>query len=382
MKKISYIFLSLISLLAIQHSFAYQESKDNCEIGLALSRYTYSWEIQSSCKSKTRGGTTKGAPLTLAEKPRTAWTELQAKNLTKKEQDRRAILAMAGTYKVNFDFLEVVGFGEDYQRDLPYQSWGTEEIYVVEDKPDFISLQHIMVMYFTQEDGSISEPMVMKHWRQDWTYEDPLLLEYSHGKQWNTRKTSKQERKGAWSQAVFQVDDSPRYESIGRWEHNPSFSTWISAKTRRPLPRREYSVRKDYDLLEGFNRHTVTRHGWVQDEENWKLDVDEKGQADSKTPYLSKEQGFARYRSLQDFDVTEGDKYWKLTKPYWDEVRQQWDEIISSSKIIKVSKKIDDQPLFSAFFSYASEITKAGKYNPVEGKAYVAKILAKAVKKK
>lgn len=367
--------------LVSQSLLAYEKSKAECE-EVDLSRYTYSWKIDSACKNKTRGGTSKGAAVTLATQPRESWNKLQADNLNKKEQDRRAILAMAGTYKVSFDFLEVVGYGEDYQRDLPYQSWGTEEIYVVEDQPNFISLQHIMVMYFTQEDGTTSEPMVMKHWRQDWTYEDPLLLEYSHDRQWQTRKTTEQERKGAWSQAVYQVDDSPRYESIGRWEHNPSFSTWISAKTRRPLPRREYSVRKDYDLLEGYNRHTVTRHGWVQDEENWKLDVDENGQADSKKPYLAKEQGFARYSSLQDFDVTAGDKYWNLTKPYWTEVRKQWDKIIANSKTIEVNKKVDDKPLYSAFFSYASKIMKAGKYNPVEGREYVAEVLAKAVKQK
>ena len=33
-------------------------------------------------------------------------------------------------------------------------------------------------MYFKQEDGSISDPVVMKHWRQDWKYEDSEINTY------------------------------------------------------------------------------------------------------------------------------------------------------------------------------------------------------------
>ncbi len=48
----------------------------------------------------------------------------------------------------SFEFLETVGFTETHKPARPYQSWGTEFVYVVEDKGDFISLQHILVMYF------------------------------------------------------------------------------------------------------------------------------------------------------------------------------------------------------------------------------------------
>ena len=229
---------------------------------------------------------------------------------------------------------------------------------MVEDKPNLISLQHIMVMFFKQEDGSVSEPMVMKHWRQDWRFEDTALLEYSHNNTWKKRLLSKSVVEGTWSQAVFQVDDSPRYESFGKWQHNGSFSTWISQTTRRPLPRREYSVRDDYHALEGFNRHTVTRHGWVQEEENWKLVLDKAGNPVSQEPYLAKEEGLARYQALKDFDFSGGDKYFANTEPVWKLVRTTWSELIANYPNIKLKKTHDGKPMFMPLFSLAVEFAE------------------------
>ncbi len=354
----SYRFTILINILIAAACFiasgvsdAY-ESKSNC-VGGKSTRFTFSWPITDECDGKPRGGSSKGADVEFATQPRKEWLALQADDLSKYERDRRAILAMQGGYKVNFDFLETVGYVKDYEQDRPYQSWGTEYVYVIEDKPGFISLQHLMVMFFKQGDGSVSEPMVMKHWRQDWTYEDRVLLEFSHNNTWKKRNLKKQDVKGQWSQAVFQVDDSPRYESYGEWRHNGSFSTWISQTTRRPLPRREHSVRDDYHVLEGFNRHTVTQHGWVQEEENWKLVLDEDGAPDSVAPYVAKEEGLARYQAIKNFDFSAGDDYMINTAPVWASVRGQWRNLIENNKTIVLRKTVNDQPMFVPMFSLA-----------------------------
>jgi hypothetical protein len=121
---------------------------------------------------KPRGGTTSGPEVQLDRRTSEAFANLQAPNLDVKERDRRAILAMAGDYRTSFDFIETVGFTEGYQPRAPYQSWGTERVYVVANEPEFVSLQHIIVMHFVDEDGFESDAMVVKHWRQDWQYED------------------------------------------------------------------------------------------------------------------------------------------------------------------------------------------------------------------
>src|SRR5690606_11928786 len=152
---------------------------------------------------------------------------------------------------------EVASFGSEAGRPRPYQSWGTEGVYVDRDEPHFISLVHILEMRIAGADGAPGAAMVTKHWRQDWRYEPAKIVEYQGNNRWVLRAVPAAERRGRWSQSVYQVDESPRYASTGRWEHNATFSTWISGDTARPLPRREWSVLKDYDLLRGTNRHTV-----------------------------------------------------------------------------------------------------------------------------
>ena len=123
------------------------------------------WLVAVEPHHEIRGGTTKGVPVEVDLSASPGWQKLQ-KALTNKDKDRAAILAMAGPYQASFEFLETVGFTTSYKLDRPYRSWGTEYVYVVENKRDFISLQHIMVMFF-DDDGKTVGPMVMKHWRQD-----------------------------------------------------------------------------------------------------------------------------------------------------------------------------------------------------------------------
>ena len=101
---------------------------------------------------------------------------------------------MAGPYRVSFDFLEVVRFDPALKPDAPYQSWGTEYVFVAEDRPDFIALQHILVMRVLQDDGKVSEPMVVRHWRQEWRYQAETLLAYEGANTWAPRDVPAAER--------------------------------------------------------------------------------------------------------------------------------------------------------------------------------------------
>src|SRR5688572_33391858 len=91
-------------------------------------QFTFSWPFEDGDALRPRGGTTRGAPLTLATEPSAAWRAVREPGLSKLERDRRAILAMAGAYRTTFDFLETVGFTPGFTPSRPYQSWGTEYI--------------------------------------------------------------------------------------------------------------------------------------------------------------------------------------------------------------------------------------------------------------
>lgn len=320
------------------------------------SQYTFSWPFADDDALRPRGGTTRGAPLELAQGPRPEWQAVHEPGLAKFERDRRAILAMAGGYRTTFDFLETVGFTPGFRPGRPYQSWGTEYIYVVEDRGTFIRLQHLMVMFVADREGNVQGPFVQKHWRQDWRYEDTDLHVFVGRNRWERRTRTPEEARGRWSQAVFQVDDSPRYEALGEWVHDGSYSAWTSERTARPLPRREASVRSDYHVLEGVNRHTLTPTGWVQEEENLKLVLDASGAPAADTPYLAREVGVARYEQVVGFDFSAGDRYWQRSGEFWGAVRRAWEAVYAERDAFEYLEVVEGREMFVPLFEYADAL--------------------------
>jgi hypothetical protein len=325
----------------------------------SAARYTFSWPIEGSAL-KPRGGTTKGVPVTLDTAESEAWKSLQEKDLAPLERDRRAILAMSGTYRVTFDFLEVAPFAAAAKPLAPYQSWGTEKVYVDRNEPRFISLVHILEMHIIGTDGKVMDPMVTKHWRQDWAFEPKEIVTYQGRDRWQRRKLASSEVRGAWSQTVYQVDESPRYASVGRWQHNASFSAWLSGETLRPLPRREWSVRDDYQALSGTNRHTVISTGWLQEENNLKTVLNGERAAAESSPYLAREYGFARYERIREADFAAADRYFERTRQFWDQVRDRWDAAFAEHGTITLKGPVDKLGLFRPLFARAEEIEERG----------------------
>jgi hypothetical protein len=327
-------------------------------------QFIFAWPLDEG-HLKPRGGTTAGAPLTLEKAPGEAWQRLREPGLSEAERDRRAILAMAGPYRVTFDFLEVVRFDPGLKPDAPYQSWATEFVFVAEDRPDFVALQHILLMRIRGKEG---EPILQRHWRQEWRYEAERLLAYEGANTWALRQVAEGERRGAWVQTVYQVDDSPRYAARGRWEHTDTMSSWVSDETWRPLPRREFSVRKDYDVLVGTNRHTVTPLGWVQEENNLKL-------AQGAKRLLAREYGVARYERIRDFDFDPARRYYAATEPFWAEVRAAWKELAQARGRFTLRSQPDQGGLFGTFFQYAAKLDKGAAFNRDEARALIRRTL-------
>jgi hypothetical protein len=260
------------------------------------------------------------------------------------EQDRRAILAMAGTYKVEFNFVETVPLAKGYQAKPPKRSGATELVLVIEDAPRRIELQHLLVM---------GEPAtVVKHWRQRWDYEDADLVEFRGHATWAHRRLHPAEAKGTWTQSVFEVDDAPRYEGVGRWAHAGDTSSWESNETWRPLPRREYTTRDDYHVLLGRNRHTVTPAGWVHEQDNVKMRLG------PSRELLVREAGLNRYTRI-DKDLAAGRAYWKETEAYWREVRAAWDRRLAAAPSVEVESWRDGTLRYEHFLERAEDVREA-----------------------
>ena len=335
-------------------------------------QFTFSWQFLEDDSMQPRGGTTKGKAVELAPRSYKDWREQRDSKENKIDKDIMAIMSLVGMYRVSFDFLETIVFESNLKPDVPYQSWGTEYIFPIEVRDSFISLQHILIMKFASDE---IQPYVMKHWREDWTYEDRSMLLYTDEKNWKTVNLSAKRSNGKWTQAVFQVDDSPRYEGIGKWTHNNTYSTWMSNLTLRPLPRREFSVRSDYDLLKGHNRITITPQGWIHEEDNLKTVIGISYSEESNHTYKAREIGIARYEKIGNFSTKAAVGYWEATKLFWADVRDEWESIIKRNEPITLKSSYKDEKLFSVMFSYASELTNGKKYNSSESKKFVAETL-------
>lgn len=234
-------------------------------------------------------------------------------------QDRQAILAMAGTHAVSFRFHETVAVAPGYKlKAKPYEENATEVVEVVEDTPERIALQHLLVV-----PGKEGKPVVIKHWAQIWTWQDTELLDYCGSEEdheWKRITLTPEQAAGTWSQLVTSVDDTPRYEGVGKWVHEKGQSFWQSQPTRRPLPRREYSKRDDYDYLLVSNRHTLTPSGWVHEQDNRKV-VDR----EEETPQvLCHEFGINTYHRTESEDAAIALSWWRDHSGFWNTVRKFW----------------------------------------------------------
>ena len=339
-------------------------------------RYTFSWSYGENSELRPRGGTTRGPAVHLRSTPTDGWASLQEPGISTFERDRRAILAMAGEFRTSFDFIETVGFTADFEPDQPYQSWATERVDVIEDAGERIVLQHVIVMQYIDQDGAVQGPFVQKHWRQEWVYEDTSIHAYVGNDRWARQRFAAPEVEGRWSQAVYQVDDSPRYEAQGSWVHLSNYSAWTSDETWRPLPRRESSVRDDYQVLVGTNRHTITPSGWVQEEDNLKVVLDASGGIDPARGVLSRELGVNRYEAIVDFDFSARDVYWNRTASFWSDVRSEWEHIYSTMERFEIREGDGEPPLFEPFFDYAAMLEAGAEYDRAAGTAFIRETLA------
>ncbi len=265
------------------------------------------------------------------------------------EKDRAAILAMAGDFKVGFRFQETLSLRADYAiKPDVYEESAYETVKLVEDTGRRIVLQHLLQV----------GDRVVKHWGQIWTYEDTEILEYQGGRKWITRTLAPEEAAGRWTQRVTQVDDTPRYEGIGRWVHHPESSEW-SATANRPLPRREHTKRDDYDLLLATNRHTVTRAGWFHEQDNTKW-----VKRDGRSYPLCREIGFNPYLRVEQHDFSEANEFWKNTAAFWADVRKVWEELQDEAGIT-LRTKSDDGRIFDVMDELV-ERAEDGDPPPVE----------------
>ena len=259
----------------------------------------------------------------------------------KKSKDRQSIKSMCGCFEIEFNFAETFVFSdkEDYQKSKIYKTKALEWGQLILDEKNKISIQHLLIV------GSKQFPSIVKHWRQDWIFQNTDLYLYDKNDKWSYITLDKKDVKGQWTQKVYQVDDSPRYEGSASWIHQDGKSYWENT-TPAPLPRREFSKRSDYNVTMRGNRHEITRTGWIHDQDNKKIQKQDDSQF-----VLAHEKGYSTYTRVPDSECKAAVEWWDKNGSKWKMVRDKWDIIYSSNKDLTLKPAVDDKKLYSYLFS-------------------------------
>ena len=289
--------------------------------------------------------------------------------ITKKNQDRTAIKSLCGCYEVTFQNAETFAPDKNYAFHERYFTKGLEWVVADEDQPGKLVLQHLLVS---------NDTLVTKHWREDWLHENTDLHAFDRDLRWKYTALDKAGVKGQWTQKVFQVDDSPRYEGSATWIHADGKHYW-EGLADSPLPRREFTKRSDYNVMRRTNRHEITAYGWLHAQDNEKII-----RTETRDSLLAQEKGLNTYRKAAEGRCQAAAEWWAANRAYWADVRATWDTVFAERKTLALRETVNGKRLYEQLFalgdSQASAVASTGKQLAPDRKEQIRAVIQQFVK--
>lgn len=258
-----------------------------------------------------------------------------------KAEDIKAIKAMSGCYEVGFNFAETFSYHSDtttvYTPSKEKHDKALEWVQIVEETPDKINLQHILI---------VGGEHIVKHWRQEWLYENKDFYTYDGNNRWLYNQKDTELIAGTWTQIVYGVSDNPRYTGNATWVHVDGRHFWESTADA-PLPRREYTKRKDYNITRRTNVHEIVNDGWIHDQDNLKVLRNDVGE----DVVIAEEKGHNTYTKVEDARCIVAQDYWKEHQEYWSKVRSSWNNQLATHQDFEMKSRIKGKALYKYLFS-------------------------------
>ncbi|MFT4095210.1 MAG: hypothetical protein QM640_16385, partial [Niabella sp.] len=232
---------------------------------------------------------------------------------------------LCGCFEVSFKYAETFSPDKDYKfHDRETIAGVTELALPIINTDKRVVIQHLLVMSGT----------VVKHWREDWTYENPVQWVYKGDKVWEKVTVPAAAVKGKWSQSVWEVTDAPRYQGASEWLKVNGHTIWENTADA-PLPRREYTQRSDYNILNRTNRLVITNKGYDHIQDNKKV-----LRANGTDKLIVEEKGLNGYEKLPESECAEGKQYWEEHKGFWIALQQEWDKLLDARSSVKLTEKV------------------------------------------
>jgi hypothetical protein len=270
---------------------------------------------------------------------------------------RQQVDKLCGCFEVEFKYAETFSPDANYKyHDREEISGGIELIMPVEVSDKKIVMQHLLV---------VTDSMIIKHWREDWSYENSEIWKYRGDKVWVKEQLKPEQVKGKWTQSVWEVSDAPRYQGASEWINIDGKATWQNTADA-PLPRREYSVRSDYNVLRRTNRLILTDSGWIHEQDNQK--IIRKGTNDK---LLVEEKGINAYKRVDDKLCAPAKAYWEKNKEFWTKVRKAWENYVATHNTIELKTQVNGKMLHDYLFALAKDYA-TGKLKASEADAKIS----------
>lgn len=244
---------------------------------------------------------------------------------------KQVIDKLCGCFQVDFKYAETFSPDPAYKYHDREETGGTAELALpigINDKK--IVIQHLLI---------VGANTVVKHWREEWSYENPVIWKYNGDRTWVKETLSADQVKGKWTQTVWEVADEPRYQGFSQFVNLDGKIIWQNT-TDAPLPRREYSVRNDYNILKRTNRLNITDSGYLHEQDNQKII-----RSNGTDRLLVEEKGHNSYKRIDAKECTAAKEYWEKNAGYWGKVRTIWADYIATHDTISLKTKIDGKLL-------------------------------------
>ncbi len=254
---------------------------------------------------------------------------------------RQVIEKLCGCFEVNFKYAETFSSNPDYKYHDREETGGTAELALpIEITDKKMVIQHLLI---------VSPTVVVKHWREEWTYENPVIWRYKGDRTWVKEMIPAEQVMGKWTQTIWEVADEPRYQGISQFVQVDNRITWQSTADA-PLPRREYSVRDDYNILKRTNRINIGDTGYLHEQDNEKII-----RSHGMDKVLVEEKGWNSYKRINEKECAVAREYWEKNKDYWGRVRKVWADYIGSRNTISLKNKIDGKFLHEYLIDLSSK---------------------------
>lgn len=272
--------------------------------------------------------------------------------------NRQQIDKLCGCFEVDFKYAETFSPDPNYKFHDREEIGATAELALpleVSDKK--VVIQHLLV---------VSPTAIVKHWREEWVYEASEIWKYIGDRTWVKEPIPAEEVKGKWVQTVWEVADEPRYQGFSSFAEFNGQISWQNT-TDAPLPRREYSVRSDYNILRRTNRITFTDTGYLHEQDNRKII-----RKDGKDLLLAEEKGWNTYKKIEEKECQAAKDYWEKNKAYWSVVRTVWSEILKDRNKVSLREKVEGKMLHEYLIALGKDSIENG-YKPEEVKGKIVK---------